>query len=339
MPTALITGITGQDGSYLAELLLDKGYRVVGFGRRASIHASSLIAHIRGRLEFAYGDLKDPVTLISAIRKYAPDEIYNLASQSHPADSWYESIETAEANALGAHHLYDAVREIKPDCRIYQASSSEMYGEVLESPQDENTPFRPVNPYAVSKLYAHQMASVYRRGYNLFIACGILFNHESPRRGKGFITQKVSYGAACAKLGIENSPLLNEEGEPIVKNGKLSLGNLDARRDWGYAPDYVRAMWLMLQQESPDDFVIGTGISRTIKDLCETAYGLVGLNWQDFVETDARFIRPAETGATVANALKAKEKLGWEFETSFQDTIQTMVEHHLSSLKEREGNE
>lgn len=332
MRSALITGITGQDGSYLAELLLSKGYRVVGFGRRASIHSSKNIALIRDQLEFAYGDLQDPVTLISAIRKYSPDEIYNLASQSHPGDSWYQSIETAEANALGAHHLYDAVREIKPDLRIYQASSSEMYGEVLETPQSETTPFNPVNPYAVAKVYAHQMAGVYRKGHGMFIACGILFNHESPRRSMRFITQKVTYGAACAKLNVKSSPLLNEEGEPVVNDGKLSLGNLLAHRDWGYAPDYVRAMWLMLQQEHADDFVIGTGISRSIKDLCDAAYRVVGLDWREHVECDERFIRPVETGATVANPAKATKELGWEADTTFEEMVKIMVERHLGDL-------
>jgi GDPmannose 4,6-dehydratase len=330
--TALITGITGQDGSYLAEFLLEKDYRVVGFGRKSSIIRPNNVSHLHGRIEFAFGDLSDTVSLIAAIQGCQPDEIYNLASQSRPGESWNLAIETGEITALGAHRLFDAVRQVKPDCRIYQASSSEMYGEVTETPQNERTPFNPVNPYAAAKLYAHNIARIYRKSYGTFIACGILFNHEGPRRDMHFITQKVTYGAACIKRGITDSPALNEEGEPIVRNGKLSLGNLDARRDWGFAGDYVEAMWLMLQQQEPDDFVIGTGQSRTIKDLCQAAFSCVGLDWRDYVVVDPRFVRPTETGPTVADGSKARRVLGWEPKTSFHDMILMMVEAHLAKL-------
>lgn len=330
--TALLTGITGQDGSYLAEWLIKKGYRVVGFGRKSSIIQPNNVSHLHGKIDFAFGDLSDPFSLVAAIKNTQPDELYNLASQSHPGESWRLAIETGEVTGLGAHRLFDAVKEIKPDCRIYHASSSEMFGEVVESPQNEHTPFNPVNPYAAAKVYAHNIARIYRKSYGMFIACGILFNHESPRRGVHFITQKVTYGAACIKLGLHNSPALNEEGEPMVKNGKLSLGNLDAKRDWGYAGDYAEAMWLMLQQDTPDDYVIGTGEIRTIRCLCEAAFGAVGLNWEDHVVVDPRFVRPTETGPTVADATKALEKLGWQPRTTFDVMIREMVNHHIQGL-------
>ena len=332
MKTALITGITGQDGSYLAELLIEKGYRVVGFGRKSSIIQPHSASHLQDRIEFVYGDLLDTASLVGAINEFQPHEIYNLASQSHPGESWNLSIETGEVTGLGAHRLFEAVRQIRPECRIYQASSSEMFGEVLQTPQNESTPFNPVNPYAAAKVYAHNIALIYRKSYGMYIACGILFNHEGPRRGMHFISQKVTYGAACVKLGIRNSPALNEEGEPIVKDGRLSLGNLDAKRDWGFAGDYVEAMWLMLQQSEPDVFVIGTGQIRTIRDLCRSAFHSVGLEWENYVTVDSRFVRPTETGPTVADAAKATGVLGWSPKTSFDDMIRTMVSHHLKSL-------
>jgi GDPmannose 4,6-dehydratase len=233
---------------------------------------------------------------------------------------------------LGAQSLFDAVRQLKPACRIYQASSSEMYGRVTQASQNELTPFNPVNPYAAAKVYSHHIARIYRESFKMFISCGILFNHESPRRGMHFITQKVSYAAACLKLGIQNSPILNEKGDPIVKNGKLSLGNLDAKRDWGYAGDYVEAMWLMLQQPIAEDFVIGTGQIKTIQELCETAFSHVGLDWQDYVVVDNRLVRPIETGATVADASKAKNILGWEPKKSFKNLIAELVDNHLKNL-------
>lgn len=330
---ALITGITGQDGSYLAELLLQKDYRVIGFGRKNSLVHTNNISHLHGQIELAYGDLLDSFSLVAAVKNYQPDEIYNLASQSHPGESWNLAIETGEVTGLGAHRLFEAVRQVKSDCRIYQASSSEMFGEVLETPQNECTPFNPVNPYAAAKIYAHNTAKIYRKSYGMFISCGILFNHESARRGMHFITQKVTYGAACIKLGIVNSPAFNEEGEPIVKDGKLSLGNLDAKRDWGCAVDYAKAMWLMLQQEKPDDFVIGTGEIRTIRELCQVAFACVALDWQQHVIVDPRFVRPIETGHTVADAKKAKRVLQWEPKISFHEMIEGMVKFHLSALQ------
>jgi GDPmannose 4,6-dehydratase len=329
---ALVTGITGQDGLLLAELLLSKGYEVVGFGRRQSIIVHAALSTPRPGLRFAYGDLSDAVSIAAAVQEHQPDEVYNLASQSAPGMSWTLSVETGETTGLGAHRLFEAVRRFKPACRVYQASSSEMFGDVLESPQSEATPFNPLNPYAAAKVYAHQMASIYRRSYRMFIACGILFNHESPLRGMRFLTQKVAYGAACAKLGIAQSATLNEEGEPIVRGGKLSLGNLDAARDWGHARDYVQAMWLMLQQAEPDDFVIGTGMLRTVRDLCAAAYAHVGLDWRDFVVSDPRFVRPSETGPTVADATKARQHLDWRPRISFEETIAEMVDAHIAAL-------
>lgn len=331
--TALITGITGQDGSYLAELLLAKNYRVVGLSKNNHLALSDNIKHLGGKVESILGDLSDANSLQDAIKLAQPDEVYNLASQSYPGESWKLGIETAKTNALGAHLLFDTIRQLKPECRICQASSSEMFGEIAESPQNEQTRFNPVNPYAAAKLYAHNIAKIYRQSFKMFISSAILFNHESPRRGMHFITQKVTYAAACIKLGITNSTQLNESKEPIVKNGKLSIGNLDAKRDWGYAGDYVEAMWLMLQQDQPDDFIIGTGKIRTIRELCEAAFSCVNLDWQKYVEVDPRFIRPTETGPALADPTKAKKILGWEAKTSFNELIALMVEKHLEKLK------
>jgi GDPmannose 4,6-dehydratase len=331
--TAIIIGITGQDGSYLTEFLLSKNYKVVGMMRKTSAVPSSHIAHLANKIHIAYGDLLDTFSIAETIRSYSPDEIYNLAAQSYPGESWRLAIETAEITGIGAHRIYEAVRYVKPDCRIYQASSSEMFGTPTEVPQNEQTPFAPVNPYGAAKLYAHTMAQIYNTSYKLFIACGILFNHESPRRGIHFLTQKVAYGAACIKLGLLNSPNLNEQGEPIVKDGKIALGNLDAKRDWGFAGDYVEAMWMMLQTEKPDTYVIGTGEVRTVRQLCETAFGSVGLDWQKFVVVDPRFIRLTETGTTVADASKAKTNLGWSPRTSFADMVKMMVDYQLELLK------
>jgi GDPmannose 4,6-dehydratase len=331
--TALVIGITGQDGSYLTELLLAKNYQVVGMMRKTSAVPSSHIAHLASKIHIAYGDLLDTFSIAETIRSYHPDEIYNLAAQSYPGESWRLAIETAEITGIGAHRVYEAVRYVKPDCRIYQASSSEMFGTPLTVPQNEQTPFAPVNPYGAAKLYAHTMAQIYNTSYKLYIACGILFNHESPRRGIHFLTQKVAYGAACLKLGILNSPDLNEQGEPIVKDGKIALGNLDAKRDWGFAGDYVEAMWMMLQHEKPDTFVIGTGEVRTVRQLCEAAFSGVGLDWQKYVVVDPRFIRLTETGTTVADASKAKTDLGWSPHTSFVDLVKMMVDHQVERLK------
>ncbi|MCX6122609.1 MAG: GDP-mannose 4,6-dehydratase [Ignavibacteriales bacterium] len=331
--TALIIGIAGQDGSYLAEFLLSKNYHVVGLMLNSIVLSSSLIAHLSDKITIAYGDLLDMVSIMDTIRLYQPDEIYNLAAQSSPGDSWRLAIETAEITGVGAQRVYEAVRCVKPDCRIYQASSSEMFGTPTIVPQNEHTPFEPVNPYGAAKLYAHSMAQIYNKSYKLFISCGILFNHESPRRGIHFLTQKVAYGAACIKLGILNSPELNEQGEPIVKNGMIALGNLDAKRDWGFAGDYVEAMWMMLQHKTPETYVIGTGDVRTVRQLCEEAFGSVGLDWRKHIVVDPRFIRLTETGTTVADATKAKTELGWSPHTSFSDLVRMMVEHQMKQLK------
>lgn len=333
--TAFITGITGQDGSYLAEFLLKKNYRVVGFSKNPPEAQCNQIRNLAGKMDYVSGDLADRTSLYAAIHTTQPDEVYNLASQSYPGESWELSLETAMTNAIGAHLLFDVIREISPHTRIYQASSSEMYGQATQALQNENTPFNPLNPYAAAKVYAHHIANIYRKSYGMFISCGILFNHESPRRGLHFITQKIAYAVACIKLGIHTSPLLNEQGEPIVKEGILLLGNLDAKRDWGYAEDYVETMWLMLQQDKPDNFVIGTGQTRTIRELCEIAFSSMGLNWETHVRVDPRFIRPIETEAATADISKAKQILGWKPKTSFPDLIKKMVEAHIQKLKNR----
>jgi len=330
---ALITGITGQDGSYLAEFLLKKGYEVSGVVRKTSHFYYANIAPIQERLILIQADLLDPVSIREAIQKIKPDEIYNLASQSHPAESFRQPIHTAEITGIGAHRVMDAALDVVPKAKFYQASSSEMFGWVREIPQNENTPFNPANPYAAAKLYAHSIARIYRKSYKMFIVCGILFNHESPRRGLGFVTQKVTYAAACAKLGIKNSEHLNEEGESIVKNGKVALGNLEAKRDWGFAGDYVESMWLMLQQLNPDDYVIGTGETHSIKELCEEAFSYLDLDWRKYVTVDSRFVRPTETGPLVADFTKAKKVLSWRPRTSFKELVRLLVDAHLARLK------
>lgn len=329
----LITGITGQDGSYLAELLLKKDYEVAGIVRQTSNLAYPNIAHIQHNLNLVQADLLDPVSLREAIQKVKPDEVYNLASQSHPSESFRQPIHTAEITAIGAHRVLDATYDVNPKTKFYQASSSEMYGWVREIPQTEETPFNPANPYAVAKLYAHAMTRIYRASYKMFAACGILFNHESPRRHHGFVTQKVTYAAACAKLGIRNSDHLNEEGEPIFRNGKVALGNLEAKRDWGYAADYCEAMYLMMQHSKPDDFVIATGETHTIKELCQETFGYVGLDWEKYVEVDKKFIRPTETGPLIGDASKARKVLGWKPKVNFKSLISMMVDAHIARLK------
>ncbi|OGM19032.1 GDP-mannose 4,6-dehydratase [Candidatus Woesebacteria bacterium RIFCSPHIGHO2_01_FULL_38_10] len=331
---ALITGITGQDGSYLAEFLLSKGYDVYGIVRKTSHFLYANIAHIQHRLNIIQADLLDPVSLASALTLIKGlGEVYNLASQSSPAESFRQPVHTAEITGIGAQRVMETVRDIHPKARFYQASSSEMFGWVKEIPQNEDTPFNPANPYAAAKLYAHNIARIYRKSYGMHISCGILFNHESPRRGLGFVTQKVTYAVACAKLGIKNSEHLNEEGDLIMKNGKVALGNLDAKRDWGFAGDYVKSMWLMLQQRIPDDYVIGTGETHTIKDLCKKAFSYVGLDWKNYIEVDKRFIRPTETGPLVADYSKAKRSLGWQPKTKFSDLVAMLVDANIARLK------
>jgi len=333
MTTALITGITGQDGSFLAELLLDKGYRVVGFARRESWFRQNNASHLAGKIDLVFGNMAEGIDISTAIQEAKPDEIYNLASQSRPGESWARAPETLLVNGLGAIRLFEAVRHNRPECRVYHASSSEMFGQALITPQDEQTPFNPVNPYAAAKIYAHQMVRIYRESYGLYISSGLLFNHESERRPLHFLTQKVAYGAACAALGILNSPDLNEAGRPIVQHGKLALGNLGIARDWGYAGDFVRAMWMMLQQQHPDDFVIGTGQLHTLKDLCETAYRCVDKDWRESVVSDPALVRPLESGQTLADPSKAREQLGWEPTVSFDQMVKKMVSAQVQRLK------
>ena len=317
----------------MAEFLLKKGYEVSGVVRRTSNLHYPNISHIQDELDLHLGDLLDPVSLREIIQKVKPDEVYNLASQSHPSESFKQPIHTAEITAIGAHRVLDATLDVTPKAKFYQASSSEMFGWVREIPQNEETPFNPANPYAAAKLYAYAMTRIYRKSYDMFAANGILFNHESPRRNLGFVTQKVTYAAAAAKLGVRNSEHLNEEGEPIIKDGKVALGNLQAKRDWGFAGDFVEAMWLILQEDKPGDFVIATGETHTVQELCEEAFSYVGSNWKDFVIVDRRFVRPTETGPLVGDFSKVKKALGWTPKTTFKDLIHLMVDAHIARLK------
>ena len=320
MPKALITGITGQDGSYLAEALLHKGYEVVGMVRRSSTVNYERIAHIQGSIEFVNGDLLDQVSLIDAIKIHEPDEIYNLAAQSFVQTSFGQPVLTGETTALSVTRMLDAIRIVNPKIRFYQASSSEMFGKVAEVPQTEATPFYPRSPYGVAKVYGHWITVNYRESYNLHASSGILFNHESPRRGLEFVTRKISYGAASIKLGLAE---------------KLSLGNLDAKRDWGFAGDYVEAMWMMLQQEKPDDYVICSGMTHSVREFCDLAFSHLGLNYEDHIVVDEQFFRPAEVDLLVGDYGKAKRVLAWEPSTSFKDLVTMMVEADLALLEGR----
>lgn len=333
MKRALITGITGQDGSYLAEFLLDRGYKVFGLARKESWSRLNNASHLAGRVEVLFGNMADDDDISSSLEAVRPDEVYNLASQSRPGESWVKAPETLLVNGMGAIRLFEAVRRACPQARVYHASSSEMFGWASEVPQSEKTPFNPANPYAASKVYAHNMVRIYRESYGLFLSSGILFNHESERRALHFVTQKVAYGAACAALGIDESPDLNERGQPIVSGGKLALGNLEIARDWGHSMDFVRAMWLILQHEKPDDFVIGTGVLHTLRQLCESAYGRVGRKWDEHVVSDPALVRPLETFQTLADPSKAKRELGWVPTISFEEMVARMVEAQLTQLK------
>ena len=320
MKTALITGITGQDGSYLAELLLEKGYRVVGMVRRASTENFERITHLRERIELRQADLLDQLSLIDLLRAVQPDEIYNLAAQSFVPTSWQQPVLTAEFDAVGVTRLLEAVRLVAPGARFYQASSSEMFGQVRETPQRETTPFYPRSPYGVAKAYGHFITVNYRESYGLYACSGILFNHESPRRGREFVTRKVSDGAARVKLGLAQ---------------ELRLGNLGARRDWGFAGDYVEAMWRMLQQPKADDYVVATGESHTVRELVEIAFGAVGLDWREWVHEDPALLRPAEVERLVGDASKARRVLGWAPRVSFRELVETMVRADLERLQPR----
>ena len=317
MPSALITGITGQDGSYLAELLLEKGYEVHGMVRRASTEKFDRIEHLRERITLHQADLLDQRSLVDALRAANPDEIYNLAAMSFVALSWIQPMLTAEFTGVGVTRMLEALRETAPEARFYQASSSEMFGKVLETPQTESTPFYPRSPYGVAKVYGHHITVNYRESYNLWATSGILFNHESERRGLEFVTRKITWHAAAIKLGLRD---------------KLTLGNLDARRDWGYAKDYVQAMWLMLQHERPDDFVIATGETNTVRRCVEIAFDEAGVEWEPHVEIDDAFKRPAEVDLLVGDASKAKRLLGWEPTTSFEELIRLMTRSDLQLL-------
>jgi len=317
MPTAIVTGVTGQDGSYLADFLLAKGYRVVGMVRRSSTVTFGRIEHIQDNIEIIQGDLHDQSSLVSVIEEYSPDEVYNLAAQSFVPTSWKQPVLTGEVTALGVTRMLEAIRLVKPDTRFYQASSSEMFGKVREVPQSETTPFYPRSPYGVAKVYGHWITVNYRESYNIFACSGILFNHESPRRGLEFVTRKITHGVARIKLGLTD---------------ELRLGNLDSRRDWGYAGDYVKAMWLMLQQDHPDDYVICTGETHAVREFCEAAFGHVGLNYEDYVIQDPRFYRPAEVDLLVGDPSKARQKMGWRPKISLEELVQMMVDADLQML-------
>jgi len=323
MPTALITGVTGQDGSYLAELLLEKGYKVVGLVRRSSTINFERIGHIQDQITIASGDLLDQTSLMRVIDEHRPGEIYNLAAQSFVQTSWKQPVFTGEVTALGVTRVLDAIRAVDPGIRFYQASSSEMFGKVREVPQKESTPFYPRSPYGVAKVYGHWITVNYRESYELHATSGILFNHESPRRGLEFVTRKVTDGAVRIKLGMAK---------------QLALGNLDARRDWGYAGDYVKAMWLMLQSDRPDDYVISTGATHSVQELVETAFSYLDLDWKEYVVQDPQFMRPAEVDLLVGDASKAKRKLGWEPTVSFDQLIKMMVDADLKKLKKELAN-
>lgn len=313
---ALITGITGQDGSYLAEFLLSKNYEVLGMVRRSSTINFERIKHIQDEITIVSGDLLDQASLIDIIERYRPVEVYNLAAQSFVQTSWTQPVFTGEVTGLGVTRLLDAIRLVDPDIRFYQASSSEMFGKVREVPQNELTPFYPRSPYGVAKVYGHWITVNYRESYNLFASSGICFNHESPRRGHEFVTRKIARAAARIKSGLQD---------------ELRLGNMDAQRDWGYAPDYVRGMWMMLQQEEPEDFILSTGVSHTVEEFARIAFEVVGLDFGDYTVQDPRFMRPAEVDLLVGNPGKAQSKLGWQATTSFQDLVRIMVEAELEN--------
>ena len=323
MKRALITGITGQDGSYLAEFLLGKGYGVYGMVRRASFQRFDRIQHILDRVEIIEGDLTDQSSLDDAMKTIAPDEVYNLASQSFVPTSWNQPVLTADVTGTGVTRMLEAIRKHKPDSKFYQASTSEMFGKVRETPQNETTPFYPRSPYGVAKIYAHWITINYRESYHIFACSGICFNHESPRRGLEFISRKVTDGVARIKLGLADH---------------LKLGNLEARRDWGFAKDFVEAMWLMLQQDQPEDYVIATGVSHSVRDLVDTAFDYVGLPTEPYVVIDPKLFRPAEVDILVGDASKAKANLGWTPTSSFKEMIHTMVEADLKRLANLAGS-
>ena len=317
---ALITGITGQDGSYLAELLLEKGYDVYGMVRRSSTESFERIEHIKDKVTLVHGDLLDQFSIFRIVEEYHPDEIYNLGAQSFVPTSWTQPILTGEFDALGVTKVLESIRQVDSKIKFYQASSSEMFGKVVEVPQTENTPFYPRSPYGVAKVYGHFITVNYKESYDIFAVSGILFNHESPRRGLEFVTRKVTDGAARIKMGLQE---------------KLALGNLDAERDWGFAGDYVRAMWMMLQTEEPENFVIASGESHSVRQLCEIAFAHLDLDYKDYVITDPRFVRPAEVDKLLGDPSRANNVLGWEPEVSFKQMIKMMVDADVKRLQEK----
>lgn len=316
----LVTGITGQDGSYLAEFLLDKGYEVYGMVRRSSVENFNRIEHIRDKLKFVQADLLDQLSIIDAIKESRPDEIYNLGAMSFVPISWKQPVLTGEFTGLGVTRMLEAARHMNKNVKFYQASSSEMFGKVREIPQNEKTPFYPCSPYGVAKVYGHYMTVNYRESYDMFACSGILFNHESPRRGLEFVTKKVTYGAAKIKLGLADS---------------LYLGNLDAKRDWGYAKDYVEAMWLMLQQDTPEDYVISTGETHSVEEWVEASFRCLDLDWGKYVKIDKSFIRPVDVDLLVGDSSKARKKLGWKTKVSFNELVKIMVEYDYNYLKKQ----
>ncbi|MEZ5977116.1 MAG: GDP-mannose 4,6-dehydratase [Planctomycetota bacterium] len=316
--TALVTGVTGQDGSYLAEFLLERGYRVVGLVRRSSLERHDRIAHLRDRIELMQGDLLDPTSLSQALRQSQPDEVYNLAAQSFVPTSWAQPVLTAEFTGVGVTRMLEAVRQECPSARFYQASSSEMFGQVRESPQKETTPFHPRSPYGVAKVYGHYATVNHRESYGMFAVSGILFNHESPRRGTEFVTRKISLAVARIAAGLQQD---------------LRLGNLEARRDWGFAGDYVRAMWHMLQADEPNDYVVATGETHSVREFCEIAFARVGLDWERFVVVDEAFLRPAEVEFLCGDAGRARRELGWRTEVDFRGLVEMMVDADVEAVR------
>ncbi len=318
MKKVLITGITGQDGSYLADMLLEKGYEVYGMVRRSSVEKLDRIEHIRDRINFVQADLLDQLSIISIIKQINPDEVYNLAAMSFVPTSWSQPVLTGEFTGIGVTRMLEAVRLVNKDIRFYQASSSEMFGKVKEIPQTEKTPFHPRSPYGVAKVYGHYITVNYRESYDIFAASGILFNHESPRRGLEFVTKKVTNAVAKIKLGLLDY---------------LYLGNMDSKRDWGFAKDYVEAMWLMLQQDSPDDYVIATGESHSVKEWVQASFDCLGLDWEKYVKIDQKFIRPAEVDLLIGDSSKAQKVLGWKPQVNFEQLVKIMVEYDYNQLK------
>jgi GDPmannose 4,6-dehydratase len=329
---ALITGITGQDGSYLAEALLARNYEVYGLCRTPADRVKPELAGVLSRVRLLHGDLTDRDALDRALAAARPAEIYNLAAQSNPRESWGSPEQTDTVNAQGARNLFEAALGAVPSARVFQASSSEMFGDAARGPLDEHTPLAPLSPYAAAKAKAHELAQLMRRGKRQFVTCGILFNHESPRRPMRYVVQKIAYGAACIGRGIRDSAATNENGEPIVREGRIALGNLDAVRDWGYAGDYVEAMWLALQHDEPDDFVIGTGVGHSIRDVCRLAFRCVGRDWERHVVADPRLVRVADPAAAVANPARARARLGWSANMPFAALVETMVKSHTERL-------